>query len=166
MSLPLNGVRILALTQLGAGPYAMTVLGDLGAEILKIEDPSVDGDEARRVPPGAEGGDSIYYQSFNRNARSLTLNLRTPAGQSLLHRLVTIADAVYANTRGDLPAKLGFDYASLKAYNPKIVCCVLSGFGKTGPHAGDPAYDYLLQGRAGFMSVTGEPGTPPARSGI
>ncbi len=166
MTLPLTGVRILAFTQLGAGPYAMTVLGDLGAEIVKIEDPTVGGDEARTVPPGAEGGDSIYYQSFNRNARSLTLNLRVPAGQRLLQRLVTVADAVYANTRGDLPAKLGFDYASLKVHNPRIVCCVLSGFGKTGPHASDPAYDYLLQGRAGFMSVTGEPGTPPARSGI
>jgi len=166
MTLPLAGVRILALTQLGAGPYAMTVLADLGAEIVKIEDPTTGGDEARTVPPGAEDGDGIYYQSFNRNTRSLTLNLRVPEGQHLLHRLASVADAVYANPRGDLPAKLGFDYAHLKAYNPRIVCCVLSGFGRTGPHAADPAYDYLLQSRAGFMSVTGEPGTPPSRCGV
>ena len=165
-SLPLAGLRILAITQLGAGPYAMTLLGDLGAEIVKIEDPTTGGDEARNVPPYAEGGDSLYFQSLNRNARSLTLNLRLPEGQALLHRLVKVADAVYANPRGDLPAKLGFDYASLAAVNPKIVCCCLSGFGKTGPRAADPGYDYLLQGLAGFMSLTGEPGTPPAKCGV
>ncbi len=166
VALPLEGVRILALTQLGAGPYAMTVLGDLGAEIIKVEDPTVGGDEARRVPPFAEEGDSPYFQSLNRNAKSLTLNLRTPEGKDLLHRLVQIADAVYANPRGDLPAKLGIDYASLKEFNPRIVCCSLSGFGKTGPRATDPGYDFLIQALAGFMSLTGEPHSPPTRCGV
>jgi crotonobetainyl-CoA:carnitine CoA-transferase CaiB-like acyl-CoA transferase len=165
-ALPLEGVRILALTQLGAGPYAMTLLGDLGAEIIKIEDPTIGGDEARTVPPYAEDGDSPYFQSLNRNAKSLTLNLRAARGVEVFHRLVRVSDAVYANARGDLPAKLGLDYASLKAVNPRIVCCSLSGFGKTGPRAADPGYDFLMQALAGFMSVSGDPGSPPTRCGV
>ena len=164
--LPLAHVRILALTQLGAGPYAMMVLGDLGAEIIKIEDPTIGGDEARTVPPYAIDGDSPYFQSMNRNAKSLTLNLRTPLGKDVLHRLVQVSDAVYANPRGDLPAKLGFDYASLKPVNPRIVCCSLSGFGKTGPRATDPGYDFLVQALAGFMSMTGDPDAAPTRCGV
>jgi len=166
MSRPLDGVRILALTQLGAGPYAMTVLADLGAEIVKVEDPTTGGDEARNVPPFAADGDSLYFQSFNRNARSVTLNLRRAEGRDLLRRLVAVSDAVYANPRGDLPAKLGIDYASLKDTNPRIVCCTLTGFGRSGPRHAEPAYDYLLQGMAGFMSVTGDPAAPPTKCGI
>ncbi len=166
MSLPLDGLRILAFSQLGAGPYAMTILADLGAEVIKVEDPLTGGDEARNVPPYAEDGDSLYFQSLNRNAKSLTLNLRVLEGQQLFHRLVAVCDAVYANTRGDLPEKLGLDYASLEHVNPRIVCCALSGFGKTGPLRADPGYDYLLQAMAGFMSVTGDPGGPPTKSGI
>lgn len=165
-SLPLSGVRILAFTQLGAGPYAMMTLGDLGAEVIKVEDPTIRGDEARVVPPYAIDDDSPYFQSMNRNARSLTLNLRVPEGKALLHRLVKVSDAVYANSRGDLPAKLGLDYASLEAVNPRIVCCCLSGFGKTGPRATDPGYDFLVQALAGFMSLTGDPGAPPTRCGV
>jgi len=164
--LPLSGIRILAFTQLGAGPYAMTMLGDLGAEIIKIEDPTTGGDEARTVPPYAVEGDSPYYQSFNRNTKSLTLNLRTDRGREVFHRLVQVSDAVYANPRGDLPAKLGLDYASLRDVNPRIVCCSLSGFGKTGPRAAEPGYDFLVQALAGFMSVTGDPGGPPTRCGV
>jgi crotonobetainyl-CoA:carnitine CoA-transferase CaiB-like acyl-CoA transferase len=163
--LPLAGLRILALTQLGAGPYAMQVLGDLGAEIVKIEDPTTGGDEARAVPPAIDG-DSLYYQSFNRNTRGLTLDLRTAAGQALFRRLAARADAVYANPRGDLPARLGLDYASLRDVNPRLVCCTLTGFGRTGPRAADPAYDYLIQALTGFMHVTGEPDGPPIRSGV
>src|SRR5437879_6575385 len=165
-ALPLTGVRILALTQLGAGPYAMMLLGDLGAEIIKIEDPTIGGDEARVVPPFAGEGDSPYFQSMNRNAKSLTLNLRVAAGRQLFHRLVQVADAVYTNSRGDLPAKLGLDYASLQAVNPRIVCCSLSGFGKTGPRAADPGYDFLVQALAGFMSMSGAPDAPPTRCGV
>lgn len=165
-SLPLEGLRILAFTQLGSGPYAMTLLGDLGAEVIKVEDPTVGGDEARTVPPHAEAGDSPYFQSLNRNAKSLTLNLRTDEGRKLFHRLVNEVDAVYANPRGDLPAKLGLDYASLRHVNPKIVCCALTGYGKTGPRATDPGYDFLVQGLAGWMSMTGEPDSAPARCGV
>jgi crotonobetainyl-CoA:carnitine CoA-transferase CaiB-like acyl-CoA transferase len=163
--LPLAGLRILALTQLGAGPYAMQMLGDLGAEIVKIEDPTVGGDEARAVPP-ARDGDSLYYQSFNRNSRALTLDLRTDAGRALFRRLAAVADAVYANPRGDLPARLGLDYASLRDVNPRLVCCTLTGFGRGGPRAADPAYDYLIQALTGFMQITGEPDGPPIRSGV
>jgi crotonobetainyl-CoA:carnitine CoA-transferase CaiB-like acyl-CoA transferase len=165
-SLPLDGVRILAFTQLGAGPYGMTVLADLGAQIIKIEDPTSGGDEARNVPPYAEDGDSLYFQAFNRNAQSVTLNLRSAAGRHVLHRLVAVSDAVYANCRGDLPGKLGLTYADLRHVNPRIVCCSLSGFGRTGPRAAEPAYDYLLQGLAGYMSLTGEPDGPPTKCGV
>jgi crotonobetainyl-CoA:carnitine CoA-transferase CaiB-like acyl-CoA transferase len=166
--LPLAGVRILAFTQLGAGPYAMIFLSDLGADVVKIEDPTTRGDEARTVPPFNDPAarDGLYYQSLNRGARSVTLNLRTPEGRDLLHCLVGRTDAVYNNMRGDLPAKLGLDYAALGAVNPKVVCCSLSGFGRTGPRRGDPGYDYLLQAYAGFMSVSGEPDAPPTKCGV
>jgi crotonobetainyl-CoA:carnitine CoA-transferase CaiB-like acyl-CoA transferase len=166
MPLPLSNLRILALTQLGAGPFGVKVLGDLGAEVLKIEDPTTGGDEARRVPPHAVGGDSLYFQAFNRNARSVTVNLRVPEGRDVFRELARVSQAVYANPRGDLPSKLGLDYAHLKDVNPRIVCCFLTGFGRDGPRAAEPAYDYLLQGLAGFMSVTGGPESPPTKCGI
>ena len=167
-ALPLAGVRILAFTQLGAGPWAMTLLSDLGAEVVKVEDPTTGGDEARTVPPFADAAlrDSPYFQSLNRGARSLTLNLRTTEGPALLHRLVARADAVYNNLRGDLPARLGLDYAALRPWNARIVCCSLSGFGRTGPRHGEPGYDFLLQAYAGFMSLSGEPDGPPTRCGV
>ncbi len=166
--LPLDGVRILAFTQLGAGPYGLMFLSDLGAEVLKVEDPTTGGEEARTVPPYNDPAarDGLYYQSLNRGARSMTLNLRAPEGRDLLHRLVGRMDAVYNNMRGDLPGKLGLDYTALSPVNPRIVCCSLSGFGRTGPRAGDPGYDYLLQAYAGFMSLTGEPDAPPTKCGV
>src|SRR5262249_30074514 len=146
----------------------MTFLADLGAEVIKVEDPSAGGDEARRVPPFADAAanDGVYYQAFNRGTRSLTLNLRVPEGQALLRRLAARVDAVYNNLRGDLPERLGLDYASLREANPRIVCCSLSGFGRTGPRRADPAYDYLLQAYPGFMSLPGEPDAPPTKCGI
>ena len=166
--LPVAGVRILAFTQLGAGPYGLMFLSDLGAEVIKVEDPTTGGDEARAVPPFNDPAarDGLYYQSLNRGARSITLDLRTPEGPDLLHRLVARVDAVYNNMRGDLPGKLGLDYAALKTANPRVVCCSLSAFGRTGPRAGDPGYDYLLQAYAGFMSATGEPDAPPTKCGV
>ena len=166
--LPLADVRVLAFTQLGAGPFGLMFLSDLGADVIKVEDPTTRGDEARVVPPynDPDAHDGLYYQSLNRGARSITLNLRTPEARDLLHRLVGRVDAVYNNMRGDLPAKLGLDYAALAAANPKVVCCSLSGFGRTGPRVGDPGYDYLLQAYAGFMSVSGEPDAPPTKCGV
>lgn len=165
---PLAGVRILAFTQLGAGPFGMTMLADLGAEVVKVEQPATGGDEARTVPPYADPAarDGLYYQAFNRGTRSLTLDVASAEGRALLNRLAPRFDAVFNNLRGDLTAKLGLDYAALGDANPRLVCCSLSGFGRTGPRAGEPAYDYLLQAYAGFMSLTGEPDAPPTKCGV
>jgi crotonobetainyl-CoA:carnitine CoA-transferase CaiB-like acyl-CoA transferase len=167
-ALPLSGVRILAPTQLGAGPFGLMLLADLGADVVKVENPETRGDEARTVPPYNDPAahDGLYFQSLNRGARSLTLNLRHPNGQALLHRLVPRFDAVFNNLRGDLTESLGLDYATLGPHNPRLVCCSLSGFGRTGPRRDEPAYDYLLQAYAGFMSLTGEPGAAPTKCGI
>jgi crotonobetainyl-CoA:carnitine CoA-transferase CaiB-like acyl-CoA transferase len=163
---PLGGVRILAVSQFGAGPFGTQMLADLGAEIIKIEDPGVGGDISRYVPPYQHERDSLYFQSFNRGKKSLTLNLQHPAGQAVLQDLAKVSDAVFNNLRGDLPAKLGLTYEALKVSNPRIVCCSLTGFGTTGPRAAEPAYDYLVQGYAGYMSVTGEPDGPPGKCGV
>jgi crotonobetainyl-CoA:carnitine CoA-transferase CaiB-like acyl-CoA transferase len=159
-------VRILAVEQFGAGPFGTMQLADLGAEVIKIEDPAQGGDVARYVPPYLGERDSLYFQSFNRNKLSMTLNLREPGGRRAFEDLVRVSDAVYNNLRGDLPARLGLDYAALGTINPKVVCCSLSGFGRTGQRAAEPGYDYLMQGYAGFMSITGEPDAPPAKSGV
>ena len=163
---PLDGVRVLAVSQFGAGPFGTQHLADLGADIIKIEDPGVGGDVARYVPPFAGLADSPYFQSFNRGKRSVVLNLRHPDGQGVFHDLVRVSDAVFNNARGDLPAKLGLTYAALRDVNPRVVCCALTGFGTTGPRAGEPAYDYLIQGYAGYMAVTGEPDGPPGKCGV
>ena len=162
----LDGLRIVTVSQFGAGPFGTQLLADLGAEVIKIEDPAVGGDVARQVGPYAADGDSLYFQSFNRGKKSLTLDLKHPHGQAILHDLVRVSHAVYNNLRGDLPAKLGLTYATLHEINPAIVCCSLSGFGATGPRAAEPAFDYLIQGYAGWMSVTGEPDGPPGKCGV
>ncbi|MFN8635800.1 MAG: CoA transferase [Chloroflexota bacterium] len=166
MDLPLAGLRVLSFCQFGAGPFATMQLADLGAEVIKIEDPTAGGDVGRYVPPFTGNRDSFYFQTFNRNKRSITLDLRVPAAREVLHRLVAVSDAVYYNLRGDLPAKLGLTYEHLGKVNPKIVCCSLSAFGTTGPRAAEPGYDLLMQAYSGMMSLTGEPGTPPAKCGI
>jgi crotonobetainyl-CoA:carnitine CoA-transferase CaiB-like acyl-CoA transferase len=162
----LNGVRVLAVEQFGAGPFGTLHLADLGAEVIKIENPKAGGDVARSVPPYTGPGDSLYFQSFNRNKRSLTLDLKHPQGRPLFEQLVGHADAVFNNLRGDQPRQLGLSYEQLKAFNPKIVCCSLSGFGLDGPRHTEPAYDYLMQAYAGWMSLTGDPAGPPAKSGL
>ena len=163
---PLDGLRILAVSQFGAGPFGTQMLADLGADIIKIEDPGVGGDSARYVPPFQGEADSPYFQSFNRGKRSVSLNLRHPDGQAVLHDLVRVSDAVFNNARGDLPDKLGLTYDALKAINPRVVCCSLTGYGRTGPRAAEPAFDYLVQGYAGYMAVTGEPDGPPGKCGV
>ncbi len=163
---PLEGTRILTVSQFGAGPFGTQLLADLGAEVIKIEDPGVGGDISRYVPPYLAERDSLYFQSFNRGKKSVTINLQHPAGQAVLHDLVRVSDAVFNNARGDLPKKLGLTYDALKAVNPRIVCCSLTGFGTTGPRAAEPAFDYLIQGYAGYMAVTGEPDGPPGKCGV
>jgi len=163
---PLDGVRVLAVSQFGAGPFGTQMLADLGADVIKIEDPGVGGDSARYVPPFQGEADSPYFQSFNRGKRSVSLNLRHPDGQSVFHDLVRVSDAVFNNARGDLPDKLGLTYAALREVNARIVCCSLTGYGRTGPRAAEPAFDYLVQGYAGYMAVTGEPDGPPGKCGV
>ena len=166
LSLPLEGIRIVAISQYGAGPYATMHLADLGAEVIKIEDPSTRGDSAREVRPYTQHSDSLFYQSFNRNKKSVTLNLRNPSARDVFHRLVKVSDVVFNNLRGDQPAKLGLNYGSLRSVNPKVVCSALSGFGTTGSKAVEPSYDYMLQAYCGLEDITGNPGTPPTRAGI
>jgi crotonobetainyl-CoA:carnitine CoA-transferase CaiB-like acyl-CoA transferase len=163
---PLADVRIIAIEQYGAGPFGSLHLADLGAEVIKIEDPSSGGDVSRYVPPQAHGKDSIFFETFNRNKRSIMLDMASPEGRAVFEDLVQESDAVYSNLRGDVPAKMRIRYEDLKHINPAIVCVSLSGFGMTGPRATEPGYDYLLQGLAGWMSVTGDPVGPPSKSGL
>ncbi len=166
MTLPLADVRVIAVEQYGAGPWGTLQLADLGAEIIKIEDPASRGDVGRYVPPYAEDEDSLFFETFNRNKKSVSLDLRTPRGREVFERLVAGADAVYSNLRGDQPAKLRLRYDDLKHVNPRVVCCSLSGFGMTGPRAPEAGYDYIMQGMAGWMSMTGDPDGPPTKSGL
>lgn len=167
MRLPLEGLRIVAVEQYGAGPYGSCHLADMGAEVIKIEHRACGGDMARAVGPYFLGEhDSEFYQTFNRNKKSLTLDLKTPAGREVLEKLVATADGVFGNMRGDQPEKLRLRYDDLKAINPRIVCAHLSAYGCDGSRKGWPGYDYLVQAECGFLAVTGEPDGPPARFGL
>ena len=169
--LPLDGLRVVAVEQYGAGPFGTMHLADLGAEVIKIEPPDtgqpMPGDSSRHTGGHALGpNDSQFFQAHNRNKRSVALDLKSEAGREAFHRLVGTADAVLNNLRGDQPAKLGIDHASLRAIKPSIVCVHLSGYGRAGERAKWPAYDYLLQAEAGFLAMTGEPDGPPTRMGL
>jgi crotonobetainyl-CoA:carnitine CoA-transferase CaiB-like acyl-CoA transferase len=163
---PLEDVRVLAVEQFGAGPWSTMQLADLGAEVIKLEDPASRGDVGRYVPPYQEGESSLFFESFNRGKRSISLDLRTDEGRRVFEDLVPHVDALFCNLRGDQPARLGLTYDAVERLNPRIVCCSLSGFGQTGPRAAEGAYDYVLQGMAGWMSLTGEPDGPPTKSGL
>jgi crotonobetainyl-CoA:carnitine CoA-transferase CaiB-like acyl-CoA transferase len=162
----LSGIVVLDASQVMAGPFCAMHMADLGADVIKIEDPRTDGDVGRYVPPFQEGEDSLFFETFNRNKRSLRLDISNGAGRSVFEDLVRRSDVVYSNLRGDVPARLGLRYADLADVNPQIVCCSLSAFGMTGPRAAEPGYDYILQGIAGWMSITGEPDGPPTKSGL
>jgi crotonobetainyl-CoA:carnitine CoA-transferase CaiB-like acyl-CoA transferase len=165
--LPLAGLRIIAVEQYGAGPFGSMLLADLGAEVIKVENPAEGGDVSRSVGPHFfSDGDSHFFQAFNRNKRSLTLNLKHLRAKEVLHRLVRTADATYDNLRGDQPEKLGVTYQALQEFNPRIVCAHLSAYGRTGTRKSWPGYDYLMQAEAGYLSLTGEPDGPPTRMGL
>ncbi len=171
MRLPLAGYKILSAEQYGAGPYGTMFLAQLGAEVIKIEPPARNGvgggDTARAVGPHyLRDGDSLFFQSFNLNKRSLTLDLTTAEGRDVLRRLAKTAHAVANNMRGDLADKFGLTYAALAEINPAIVCAHLSAYGRDNVRAKWPGYDYLMQAEAGFLSLTGEPDGPPARFGL
>jgi crotonobetainyl-CoA:carnitine CoA-transferase CaiB-like acyl-CoA transferase len=165
-SLPLAGVTILAVEQFGAGPFSTLNLADLGAEVIKIEDPTTGGEVSRFVPPFFAEGEGLYFQSWNRNKKSMTLNLRQPGAAAVLRDLAKHVQIVFNNLRGDHPRRLGLVYEVLRLANPKIVCCSLNAFGSKGPQASEPGYDYIVQALTGFMSITGSPTEAPAACGV
>jgi crotonobetainyl-CoA:carnitine CoA-transferase CaiB-like acyl-CoA transferase len=162
----LAGVRVVEVGNFMAAPFCTLQLADLGAEVIKIEDPTVGGDVGRYVPPYQEGESSLFFESFNRNKASVSLDLRHPDARPVLEDLVRGSDAVFSNLRGDGPAKLGLTYDALRQVNPRIVCVSLTGFGMTGPRATEAGYDYIIQAMAGWMSLTGDPDGPPTKSGL
>jgi CoA:oxalate CoA-transferase len=164
MTQPLAGVRILDLSQMLAGPYGTMILGDLGAEIIKIEKPG-EGEIGRGMPPHYFHGESVYFLSVNRNKRSLTLDLKAKEGLEIFYRLVKVSDVVYDNFRPGVLEKLRIDYETLKKINPRIISCSVTGYGQTGPFKDSPAFDLIIQARGGIMSYTGEPGQMPVRMG-
>ena len=163
MTGPLKGIRVLDLTRILAGPYATMILRDLGAEVVKIEQPGV-GDEARDFGP-FKNDFSLYFMSVNRGKKSVTLNLKSPRGKELFLELVKGSDILVENFRPGTMEKLGLDYESLKTHHPSLLYAACSGFGQTGPYAMRGAYDMIIQGMGGIISITGEPDRPPVRVG-
>ncbi|MDE0176521.1 MAG: CoA transferase [Defluviicoccus sp.] len=161
---PLAGVRVLDLTQFLAGPFATQILGDLGAEVIKLEAPS--GDWSRSLPPHFVGPDSAYYLSVNRNKKSVVADMKSADGLALVKRLVCASDIVMENFRPGVLDRLGLVYGELAAENEGLIWCSISGFGQDGPDRDRPAYDMIVQALSGGMSMTGEPGEPAVRAGI
>jgi formyl-CoA transferase/CoA:oxalate CoA-transferase len=160
----LSNVRIIDLSRMLAGPYGSMLLGDLGAEIIKIEEPA--GDFTRTPAQYHMGGIGAYFLAINRNKKSVVLDLTTPQGREVLHDLVKIADVVFDNLRPTVLKRIGADYETIKRVNPKIISCSVSGFGQDGPDRDLPAYDLTIQARGGAMSITGEKNGAPVRMGL
>jgi formyl-CoA transferase len=165
MTLPLEGLRVLDLTRALAGPFCSQMLGDMGADVLKVEQPGV-GDNARGWGPPFQGGESSYFLSVNRNKRSLALNLRDQRGAEVLRRLVARSDVLLENFVPGALDRLGFSYTACRAIKADLIYCSISGFGQIGPERERAAYDQVVQGLGGIMSITGEVGGPPMRVGI
>lgn len=163
MAGPLDGMKVLDLTRVLAGPYATMLLGDLGAEVIKIEQPGT-GDESRNFGP-FKNGFSLYFMSVNRGKQSVTLNLKTERGQAIFKQLLKQTDILVENFRPGTMQKLGLDYDTLKGEHPSLIYAACSGFGQTGPYAQQGAYDMIIQGMGGIISITGEPDGPPVRVG-
>lgn len=168
---PLAGIRVIELARVLAGPWAGQMLADLGADVIKVENPDGGDDTRQWGPPFVEGADgenlsAAYYHSANRGKRSITADLKSEEGQSLVRRLVATADVLIENFKLGGLVKYGLDYESLKAINPRLVYCSITGFGQTGPYANLAGYDYIVQGMSGFMSITGEPDGQPMKAGV
>jgi crotonobetainyl-CoA:carnitine CoA-transferase CaiB-like acyl-CoA transferase len=163
--LPLAGVRVLDLTRVVAGPYCTMILGDLGADVLKIENPD-GGDDTRRFGPPFVGSESAYFLGINRNKLSVTVNLKDPRGQELTRELARASDVFIENMRPGSLERWSLDGASLRAINPRLVTGSLSAFGTVGPYRDDPGYDFPLQALGGLMSITGEANGPPMKVGV
>jgi formyl-CoA transferase len=165
MTTALHGLRVLDLTRALAGPFCSMMLGDMGADIIKIEQPGI-GDNSRAWGPPFQAGESSYFLSVNRNKRSVALNLRDPRGAEVLRRLVVQSDILLENFVPGTLDRLGFSYEACRAIRPELIYCAISGFGQVGPDRERAAYDQIAQGMGGVMSITGELGGPPVRVGI
>ncbi|MBO3760882.1 CaiB/BaiF CoA-transferase family protein [Ciceribacter sp. L1K22] len=168
---PLKGIRVIELARVLAGPWAGQMLADLGADVIKVENPEGGDDTRAWGPPFVEGKDgenlsAAYYHSTNRNKRSIAIDFRTEEGRDIVHRLVATADVVIENFKLGGLKKYGLDYDSLKAINPRLVYCSITGFGQNGPYAEFAGYDYIVQGMSGFMSITGEKDGEPMKAGV
>ncbi len=161
----LDDIRVLEVSQVLAGPYAGMILGDLGADVIKIESPE-GGDSARRTPPHFHRGESIYFMTLNRNKKSIVLDLNSGEGRRVFYDLVKKADVVLDNLRHGVLEKLEIDYDVLREYNPAIISCSINGYGSDSPDCDKPAFDLMMQARGGGMSLTGEPGGAPLRMGV
>ncbi|MEY3605438.1 MAG: hypothetical protein RIQ49_2470, partial [Pseudomonadota bacterium] len=164
MALPLEGVRVLDLTSVMAGPYCSMLLGDMGADVIKIES-FPDGDTSRAFVPQIRG-ESYCFTVLNRNKRSLAIDMKSAKGRNIVHQLAKRADIITENFRPGVVKKLGLDYETLRQHNSGLVYASMSGFGQTGPYAGRGGYDIIAQGMSGIMMMTGEPGGRPAKVGI
>ena len=169
---PLEGIRVLDLTRALAGPYCTMMLGDLGADVIKVERPGY-GDESRGWGPPFAGepygpypGESAYFISTNRNKRSITINLKEPAGQEIVRKLIARSDVFVENFRTGVLDGMGLGYEGLRAVNPRLIYCSISGYGRTGPYAARPGYDFVIQAEGGFMGITGPEEGPPYRVGV
>jgi crotonobetainyl-CoA:carnitine CoA-transferase CaiB-like acyl-CoA transferase len=161
----LDGIRILDLSRVLAGPFCTQLLGDLGAEVIKIEQPNK-GDDTRQWGPPWFHGESAYYLSCNRNKKSVTINLQTGAGRDLIRRLALHCDVLVENFKTGAMAKWGLGYSSLRKINPRLIYCAITGYGQTGPLAARPGYDFIIQAQGGLMSITGDPEGEPCKAGV
>ena len=161
---PLAGIRVIDLTRVLSGPFCSMMLGDMGAEVIKIERPSA-GDDTRAFAPPYQGEESAYFLSVNRNKKSLALDMKQDAAKEVLWKLVENADVIIENFRPGAAARLGFGYKDVAARNPDIIYGSISGFGDTGPGAKRPGYDLVIQGESGMMDITGDPDSPPTKMG-
>jgi formyl-CoA transferase len=165
ISSPLTGIRILDLSRVLAGPYCTMLLGDLGAEVIKVERPGT-GDDTRAWGPPFAAGESAYYLCANRNKKSITVNLKSATGQEIIRRLARLSDVLVENFKVGELTELGLGYDQLRTLNPGLVYCSITGYGQTGPDSDLPGYDFIIQGRGGVMSITGEPDGEPMKVGV
>jgi crotonobetainyl-CoA:carnitine CoA-transferase CaiB-like acyl-CoA transferase len=162
---PLQGITVLDLTRVLSGPYCTMVLADMGARVIKIEQPGK-GDDTRGWGPPFLEGESAYFLSINRNKESMTLDFKQPEGRAILDRLISKSDVIVENFRPGTLGKLGLDYRALAPGHPRLVCCSISGFGQNGPRSAEPGYDAVMQAEGGLMSITGSAAGPPFRLGV
>jgi formyl-CoA transferase len=165
MDQPLSGIKVLDLSRVLAGPYCSMMLGDMGADVIKVELPNL-GDDTRHWGPPEAGGEAAYYLCVNRNKRSMTVNMKTPEGREIIRRLALQSDILIENYKVGTLTKMGLSYEDLRSDHPGLIYCSITGFGQDGPLSDKPGYDFMIQGMGGIMSFTGEPNGPPMKVGV